>query len=134
MGDLYDCTSKDSTSKVMLEEKIFQTWHSGRTVLLGDACHKLNPMGGQGATIAIHGALALANLLYALPSNTTADIEKAFEAYKSERMGPSIEAFKNSRLFSKFMEKGSVGVLHLFFHETSPKLDRRHRDKAHDPV
>ena len=81
MGDIYEWTPKEQTSKVLLEEKIFQTWHSGRTVLLGDgkfeqridfsctnmgcpilsllisdpfpfemvaACHKLNPMGGQG--------------------------------------------------------------------------------------
>ena len=36
MGDIYEWTPKDLTSKVMLEEKVFQTWHSGRTVLLGD--------------------------------------------------------------------------------------------------
>ncbi|KAF9097167.1 hypothetical protein BGX23_009656 [Mortierella sp. AD031] len=120
MGDIYDWTPKDLTSKVMLEEKVFQTWHSGRTVLLGDACHKVNPMGGQGAIIAMHGALALANLLYALPSNTTADIEEAFEAYKAERMGPSTEAFRSSQLFSKFLEKGYVGPLLLFLMRYSP--------------
>jgi hypothetical protein len=36
MGDLIDVTPKDSLSKVMLEEKLFQTWHHGRTVLIGD--------------------------------------------------------------------------------------------------
>jgi len=36
MGDLYDVTKPELISKVMLEEKIFQTWYSGRTVLLGD--------------------------------------------------------------------------------------------------
>lgn len=36
MGDLYDLTPQGRISKVMLEEKVFQTWHSGRTVLLGD--------------------------------------------------------------------------------------------------
>lgn len=36
IGDLIDNTPKERISKVMLEEKVFHTWHSGRTVLLGD--------------------------------------------------------------------------------------------------
>ncbi|KAG0012507.1 hypothetical protein BGZ82_002576, partial [Podila clonocystis] len=36
MGDLIDKTPKHLISKVMLEEKVFDTWHGGRTVLLGD--------------------------------------------------------------------------------------------------
>jgi 2-polyprenyl-6-methoxyphenol hydroxylase-like FAD-dependent oxidoreductase len=36
LGDLYDRTPKDLISKVMLEEKVFKTWHHGRTVLIGD--------------------------------------------------------------------------------------------------
>ncbi|KAG0073291.1 hypothetical protein BGZ90_011631 [Linnemannia elongata] len=47
LGDMYDRTPKDLISKVSLEEKIFETWFGGRIVLLGDACHKLNPAGGQ---------------------------------------------------------------------------------------
>lgn len=36
MGDLYELTPMEFVSKVMLEEKVFDTWHSGRAVLLGD--------------------------------------------------------------------------------------------------
>lgn len=36
MGNLFDKTPKDLISKVMLEEKLFDTWYGGRTVLLGD--------------------------------------------------------------------------------------------------
>lgn len=36
IGDLIDRTPKDLISKVMLEEKIFETWYGSRTVLLGD--------------------------------------------------------------------------------------------------
>jgi hypothetical protein len=36
MGDLYDRTPKNLISKVMLEEKVFETWHYGRVALLGD--------------------------------------------------------------------------------------------------
>lgn len=36
LGDLIEQTPKDLISKVVLEEKVFETWYSGRTVLLGD--------------------------------------------------------------------------------------------------
>ncbi|KAG0276475.1 hypothetical protein BGZ97_010081, partial [Linnemannia gamsii] len=94
LGDLYDLAQKDLISKVMLEEKVFKTWYSGRVVLLGD-----------GAVTAMHDAIALANLLYALPSRTGEDVTKIFEEYKAERL-PAVQiSFKNSQLMSKFMEK-----------------------------
>jgi len=34
--DLMNWTPKHVISKVVLEEKVFQPWYSGRTVLLGD--------------------------------------------------------------------------------------------------
>lgn len=36
IGDLIDKSPKELISKVMLEEKVFDTWYGGRTVLLGD--------------------------------------------------------------------------------------------------
>jgi len=33
---LIDNTPKEVISKVMLEDKMFETWHSDRVVLLGD--------------------------------------------------------------------------------------------------
>ncbi|KAI1308712.1 hypothetical protein EDD11_004253 [Mortierella claussenii] len=36
MGDLIDVTPKEVICKVMLEEKLFETWTDGRTVLMGD--------------------------------------------------------------------------------------------------
>ncbi|KAF9355561.1 hypothetical protein BGX26_006408 [Mortierella sp. AD094] len=46
MGDIIKETPKDRMSKVFLEEKVFKTWHHGRTVLVGDAAHKMQPAGG----------------------------------------------------------------------------------------
>ncbi|KAF9400186.1 hypothetical protein BGX21_004831 [Mortierella sp. AD011] len=40
MKDIFDATPKGSICKVFLEEKVFQTWYHGRSVLIGDACHK----------------------------------------------------------------------------------------------
>lgn len=36
MGDIFDLTPPELISKVMLEEKVFETWSHGRMVLLGD--------------------------------------------------------------------------------------------------
>ncbi|KAF9418487.1 hypothetical protein BGZ94_009689 [Podila epigama] len=62
LKDLIALTPKDRISKVMLEEKLFETWSGGRIVLLGDACHKMHPAAGLGAVSAIHDAIVLANV------------------------------------------------------------------------
>ncbi|KAF9895990.1 hypothetical protein BX616_008391, partial [Lobosporangium transversale] len=36
LGDLFENTPKEYISKVMLEEKLFDTWYGGRMVLIGD--------------------------------------------------------------------------------------------------
>ena len=36
LGDIIDSTPKDLISKILLEEKFFETWHHGRIVLMGD--------------------------------------------------------------------------------------------------
>ena len=36
IGDLIELTPKEYISKVMLEEKLFETWYDGRIVLIGD--------------------------------------------------------------------------------------------------
>ncbi|KAF9584851.1 hypothetical protein BGW38_004941 [Lunasporangiospora selenospora] len=85
LGYLFDKTSKESMAKVMLEEKYYKTWYSGRVVLTGDACHKVVPFGGQGANQSILDMLTLANLLVELQDNTVPEIEQVFAAYFKER-------------------------------------------------
>ncbi|KAG0316214.1 hypothetical protein BGZ99_007013 [Dissophora globulifera] len=85
LGDLMDRTPKGSMVKVMLEEKFYKTWYSGRICLMGDSCHKVVPFGGQGANQAILDAISIANLLVELESNTVPDIERAFETYYKQR-------------------------------------------------
>ncbi|KAF9123043.1 hypothetical protein BGX30_001639 [Mortierella sp. GBA39] len=36
MGDLIDSSPRDTISRVFLEDKLFETWNHGRTVLIGD--------------------------------------------------------------------------------------------------
>lgn len=36
LADVIDATPKNQMTKVMLEEKVFDTWHHDRAVLIGD--------------------------------------------------------------------------------------------------
>ncbi|KAF9123556.1 hypothetical protein BG015_005291, partial [Linnemannia schmuckeri] len=112
LGDLYDKTPKDLMSKVMLEEKVFKTWYSGRT---------LNPAGGAGALTAMHDAIALANLIYTIPSNTAEEIEKVFAEYQAERLPPTIEKYDGSQMLSKLVSKSFAGVIALYLARLVPR-------------
>ncbi|KAG0222789.1 hypothetical protein B0O80DRAFT_499317 [Mortierella sp. GBAus27b] len=86
LGDLIDNTPKDLISKVMLEEKLFDTWYGGRIVLIGD-----------GAVSAMQDAVTLANCLYELPEHPTADdISEAFKEYQAERYPLAKTAYDTS--------------------------------------
>ncbi|KAG0019142.1 hypothetical protein BGZ82_000235 [Podila clonocystis] len=111
LGELIDKTPKHTISKVMLEEKIFSTWYEGRTVLLGDACHKLNPYGGAGALTAMHDTVALANWISTLQKPKLADIEAIFAEYQAERLPAAKEAAARTQLFKRMGGQGVVAAL-----------------------
>ncbi|KAF9285413.1 hypothetical protein BGZ74_001497 [Mortierella antarctica] len=85
MGDLIDLTPPEMISRVFLEEKLFESWHHGRVVLIGDACHKMLPSGGAGAINALQDAVILANCIYDITSATPENIHEAFADYRSQR-------------------------------------------------
>ncbi|KAK3822705.1 MAG: hypothetical protein J3Q66DRAFT_424105 [Benniella sp.] len=100
MGELIDNTPPHLISKVMLEEKLFETWYHGRTVLI--ACHKVHPASGAGAVHAMQDAVALVNWISVLNSTTTIeDAEKVFEEYRAERFPVLQVVFNNGRGLSK---------------------------------
>ncbi|KAF9283545.1 hypothetical protein BGZ88_010436 [Linnemannia elongata] len=121
MGDLIDWTPKDLITKVMLEEKVFETWYDGRVVLIGDACHKISPAGGAGATNAIHDAITVANWIYALPpSPTKNDIEKYFAEYKKERLPKAKGAYESSLMFKTISSKTYLEWVAAFCFKNMP--------------
>ncbi|KFH70608.1 hypothetical protein MVEG_03458 [Podila verticillata NRRL 6337] len=111
LGDYIDKTPAGMMSKVMLEEIVFHTWYGGRTVLLGDACHKMNPMGGVGGINAIHDAVTLANWLSTLRVADDEGIEAVFKEYRAERYPVAMEAFKSSQMFTHNLGKSWLSVL-----------------------
>ncbi|KAF9156839.1 hypothetical protein DFQ26_009212 [Actinomortierella ambigua] len=101
MGDIFANTPKEQISKVMLEEKVFDSWHSKRLVLIGDAAHKMVPAAGQGAINAMQDAVVLANRIYDMSDNTPQEIEEAFQAYYDERYPMAKNSFDTSKQFAK---------------------------------
>ncbi|KAG0047969.1 hypothetical protein BGZ83_007084 [Gryganskiella cystojenkinii] len=98
--DIIEATPKGRVSKVLLEEKMCCTWYHGRIVLVGDACHKIVPFFGQGASQAILDCACLVNMLYDLPSRSTADMTAIFQRYVEIRSGPAKVASDSSREFA----------------------------------
>lgn len=57
----------------------------------------------------MHDALALTNLLYALPSKTSADIQQILSEYQEERRPLALATFRSSRMLSQVLRKDFVG-------------------------
>ncbi|KAK3835608.1 MAG: hypothetical protein J3R72DRAFT_451234 [Linnemannia gamsii] len=126
IGDLIDWTPRELISKVMLEEKVFQTWFGGRTALIGDACHKLSPAGGAGAGNAIHDAIVLANYINALPLHPVVEeIEAAFECYKNDRIEWVEKAFGTSQMLQSVVAKGIKPMIMRFVMKNLPDFIKR---------
>ncbi|KAF9981361.1 hypothetical protein BGZ65_004038, partial [Modicella reniformis] len=103
IGDLIDATPKDTISRVFLEDKIFESWHQGRTVLIGDACHKLLPSAGQGAVNAMQDSVILANCIYDMQSTTIEDVSEALQDFKDQRYPHVFEQYNASQMNAKLL-------------------------------
>ncbi|KAF9287646.1 hypothetical protein BGZ68_001505 [Mortierella alpina] len=108
MGDLIKATPPGLISKVYLQEQIFDTWHHGRCVLIGDACHIMLPGAGQGAMSAMQDAVVLANCLFEMKELTTPIISAAFQEYQSQRFRHARTQFVKSRLMTKLLAGQSL--------------------------
>ncbi|KAF9021111.1 hypothetical protein BGZ52_001990 [Haplosporangium bisporale] len=101
MGDIIDLTPKDLISKVMLEEKVFDTWYDGRTVLIGDV----------GALNAMFDAVTVANWISTLESSSVSDLETIFKEYHAERHPVAQAAYVRSKMFAYNMGKSWISVV-----------------------
>ncbi|KAF9343790.1 hypothetical protein BGX26_005197 [Mortierella sp. AD094] len=103
LGDVIDATRPDCISKVMQVEKVFTTWYNTRTVLIGDACHKMLPNFGRGTLNAMMDAVSLANALYEMPSCSPKYVKAAFETYYKERYATMTSELAASQQMSAVM-------------------------------
>ncbi|KAG0364390.1 hypothetical protein BGZ54_007583 [Gamsiella multidivaricata] len=135
VGDLIDNSERQLISKVMLEERIFRTWYGGRTVLIGDACHKFVPFTGKGASECMLDAVVLASLLYDVPSFTNLDnIHEVFRTYYQLRAAGAKQAVDISSQFgSLLIRDGWSGELmrRMVFGLATTAWGRAALDKSH---
>ncbi|KAF9083613.1 hypothetical protein BGX23_011292 [Mortierella sp. AD031] len=108
VGDIIDKTPKEQITRVILEDKFYHNWSHGRIVLLGDACHKMLPFGGQGASMAMQSSVALANILYEDLPVTQEEVTKAFKEYYKERSGWGMSSVNGSRKTGYLMHKQGI--------------------------
>ncbi|KAG0331522.1 hypothetical protein BG004_001628 [Podila humilis] len=111
LGDYLDKTPARYLSKVVLEEIVFEKWYHKRAVLIGDACHKFNPAGGVGATIAMHDAVCLANWLSTLRCADTTQIQNVFKEYRKERYPIAKAAYESSKTFRHNLGKNMMAAV-----------------------
>ncbi|KAG0041323.1 hypothetical protein BGZ83_002002 [Gryganskiella cystojenkinii] len=119
LGDLIDETPRERISRVFLEDKMFETWTNGRTVLVGDAAHKFLPSGAQGAVNAMQDAVILTNCLYDLKSMEHKSIKEALKDYQLQRAPQAKITSDNSNLNATlFFGQSSLQkfIRHVVFH------------------
>lgn len=78
------------------------------------------PFGGQGANMAMLGALDLVNLLFDMESDTQEEITSVFERYHKSRRTASKAAFNSSHQTANLMH-GKVGQ--AFFSSVVSRLE-----------
>ncbi|KAL2289352.1 hypothetical protein FJTKL_02354 [Diaporthe vaccinii] len=78
-GALYG--NRIMSTLVPLEEYVFEKWHYKRIITIGDACHKIDLLSGQGRNGAIEAAALLGNALTDMleknPKPSEAEVESA---------------------------------------------------------
>lgn len=128
LGEIIDSTPKNGISKVMLEEKLFETWYHGGIVLIGDACHKMLPTSGQGAMNAMQDAVILANCIYDLEDLRPESLTAAFQDYKEQRYSHAKKQVFNSRLNAK-LSSGQTRTERIVRHVVLNLLPRSIQNK-----
>ncbi|KAG0237082.1 hypothetical protein BGX31_003718 [Mortierella sp. GBA43] len=88
LGDLVDATAKEHVAQAIMtdQQTLFETWYHGRTVLIGDASHRMVAnMAHQGAVNAMLDAVILANLIHDLPTASAENLAEIFKEFQADR-------------------------------------------------
>ncbi|KAG9061269.1 hypothetical protein KI688_007607 [Linnemannia hyalina] len=129
MGDLFDVTDIEKVSKVYFEDKLFETWTHGRTVLIGD---------GAGAVNAMQDAVLLANYLYDITPTNFKNIKTALSDYKNERFEAIKDQYPQSHISAKLIFGHTLWeriIRYIVFNWLPASLQRKQmvKDTAYRP-
>ncbi|KAK5810292.1 hypothetical protein F5H01DRAFT_38749 [Linnemannia elongata] len=136
LADLIVNTPRDQIAKVTLEEKVFESWYGGRTVLLGNAVHKFHPAGGEGPLCSLYDAVSLANWINVLETNTIAGLDAIFKEYVDERLPPARAALIHARNMANMYSRTFKASMARFVSRNMPdflwktKLAKSAADRA----
>ncbi|KAH7058044.1 hypothetical protein BKA57DRAFT_531337 [Linnemannia elongata] len=138
LGDLFDATDIERVSKVYFEDMLFETWNHGRTVLIGDAAHKILPSSGAGAVNAMQDAVLLANHLYDIFPTSFENIKTALTEYKEERFDAIKEQYPQSYMSAKLIYGHTFSeriLRHVVFNWLPKSVQRKQmsKDTAYRP-
>lgn len=108
-----------------VHQRVAARWRVGRVVLVGDACHMNNPLGGMGMNGGLHDAVAAATALHGVLSGT-AD-ETVLDRYERQRRTVCV------RFVQEQTKKNKQAI-----EERDPERQKKHlaelRQIAADPV
>ncbi|KAF9089798.1 hypothetical protein BGX27_002405 [Mortierella sp. AM989] len=132
IGDLIDITPPESMYLHMSEERFCETWYGGRTVLVGDACHKgfLQPVGE-----AIVDAVTLVNFLSNTASHSLESLTTVFKDYKERRATTAKAVVEQCGLMRQvFTGKGRAASLkrNVVFNYVPEKVRNLLEDKRNE--
>ncbi|KAF9963890.1 hypothetical protein BGZ65_007587 [Modicella reniformis] len=108
LGDLIDATPRDQIARAVTEQTLFETWHHGRTVLIGDACHRMvSNAAHQGTVNAMLDAVVLGNLIHDLPSASPRNLVEIFKEFQSNRYSHAKAQMQMNNKVGKWMSSQS---------------------------
>ncbi|KAF9198080.1 hypothetical protein BGZ49_001212 [Haplosporangium sp. Z 27] len=113
LGEFFDSTPRGTIAALPREESLFSTWTHGKIALMGDACHKMLPHGGQPFVQAGYDAAKLANILYAYSLNPSGiDISARLRIYEIERRSQVQSAADGTYWFVRMLNRqGWLGTI-----------------------
>ncbi|KOS47250.1 hypothetical protein ACN38_g1738 [Penicillium nordicum] len=121
--------SKIASAYSSLAEYVFKRWHFQRIITIGDACHKFEPLTGQGGNNAMETAASLTNHLVAALKNchtgtlSSADISKVFESVQQQREKRAWELVKASHARQR-LECQETPLLNFIGRYVVPRLPK----------
>ncbi|KAF8985956.1 hypothetical protein BGZ46_000042 [Entomortierella lignicola] len=132
VSDIIETTPPETMYLHMSEERSCETWYGGRTVLVGDACHKgfFQPV-----SEAIVDAVTFVNLLSNTASHSLESLTNVFKGYRERRAPVAKSAVEQCALMRQvFTGKGRAASLkrNVMFNYMPEKVRNLLEDKRNE--